>query len=226
MLMKFTAGLMFVLATMFSGISWNPINGKMSGFGIFICVGYTAWSTFQSDSNQFVPRLLYVYCAILLLGGLHIFAFPSNPLVAKVIGKSNTKNNHGNFSDQVFFGLFAVSMLWFFYPDHLYQDYGPLKATFTARTSDLDVLVRFTAGLLLAIGAVFSAVKWNPVNGKMAGLGCFICAGYTAFCKYSADAGEVKPNLFYAYAALLFLGGLHIFAFSSNPPLKQTEKGD
>jgi len=217
LLSKFTAGLLLVIAFMFFSIKWNPGNGKMTGLACWICAGCSSWNMYQSDSNMFVPRLLYVYCAVLALGGVHTFFFPSNPKVSDVMGKANTKNNHGNFSDKAFFALFAFSMLCYFYPDHLYQDYGPIKATFSTRTADLDTLVRFTAGLLFIVGMTFSGVKWNPVCGKLPGLGCFVCAGYIAYTKYIADAAVFVPGILYLYAAVLFLGGLHIFAFPSNP---------
>ena len=51
-------------------MSWNPINGKMAGFGGFITVGYTVYSTFKADGDAFVPKLFYIYSAVILLGAL------------------------------------------------------------------------------------------------------------------------------------------------------------
>merc|ERR1719284_1752625 len=82
-MIKLGACMLLVLGLMLSGVKWNPINGKMGGFGGFVAAGYTAFSTFKADSDTFVPRLFYVYAAVIFLGALHIFAFPSNPLTKK-----------------------------------------------------------------------------------------------------------------------------------------------
>ena len=91
-----------------------------------------------------------------------------------------------------------------------------LQATFSARSADLDTMVRFTACLMLTIGFMFSGIKWNPINGKMAGFGCLTCAGFTAYSKFTADAAVFVPNLFYVYSAILLLGGVNIMFFPSN----------
>jgi len=212
-IIKFGGCLILMHGLTLSGVKWNPINGKMAGFGGIIASGYTAFSTFKADSDVFVPRLFYVYAAVLLLGALHICVFPSNPLPEKT---PETKNNHGNFSDLIFFGLFGASMACFFYPDHLFMDLGPIKAQFTAQSAALSAMIKFVAGLMLIISLTFSGVKWNPINGKMAGLGGFIAAGYTAFSTFKADSDAFIPHIFYIYSAVIFLGALHIFAFPSN----------
>lgn len=214
LIIKFGGGLILMIGLTLSGVKWNPINGKMAGFGGFIAAGYTAFSTFKADSDVFVPRLFYVYAIVLLLGALHIFVFPSNPLSEKT---PETKNNHGNFSDMVFFALVGASLACFFYPDHLFMDLGPIKAQFSAQSAALSAMIRFVAGLMLIISLTFSGVKWNPINGKMAGLGGFIAAGYTAFAIFKADKDAFVPRVFYMYALIIFLGSLHIFAFPSNP---------
>merc|ERR1712232_1097113 len=105
-------------------------NGKMCGFVGLGGAGYIAYSTFKSDSDVFVPRLFYAYAAVFFLGMLHIFLFPSNPLPKKT---EKTKNNHGNSSDIVALALIVASLLCLFYPDHLFQDFGPIKAQFRAK---------------------------------------------------------------------------------------------
>lgn len=215
-LIKLGAGLLLTQANAFSGVRWNPINGKMAGLGGFIAVGCTVYTQFKADKDAFVPRLFYVYAAVLLLGALHIFAFPSNPLPEKT---KDTKNNHGNASDAFALGLIGSALACFFYPDHLFQDVGPLKSQLSAQTADVSAMVKFVAGLFLMLGLTFSGVKWNPINGKMAGLAGFIAAGYTAYFNFKADGGHFVPRLFYVHAAILFLGALHIFFFPSNPLL-------
>merc|ERR1719162_1546510 len=97
------------------------------------------------------------------------------------------------------------------------MDLGPIKAQFKAPNAALSELIKLVAGLLLTIALTFSGVKWNPINGKMAGLGGIIASGYTAFSTFKADSDVFVPRLFYVYAAVLLLGALHICVFPSNP---------
>ena len=105
-----------------------------------------------------------------------------------------------------------------FYPALYFQDLGPVKASFSTKQphrAELEDLLSFCGGLLLTVGMIFSGVKWNPVNGKMAGIGCFVSAALALY----VGAG----SFFYSCAAVLMLGGLHIFVFPSNPvPAKAT----
>jgi len=207
-------------------VKWNPINGKMGGFAGFVTIGVTAFSSYKADGGAFVPRLFYVYLAVLLVGTLHIFLFPANPLVKQV--DPSAKNNHGNMSDVVAMALMACAGASLFYPDHLFMDLGPLKAQFAAKSPDLSFMIKFVACAMLMWALILSGVKWNPINGKMAGLGGFICSGLTAYSTFKADKDEFVPRIFYVYAALMFLSALHICAFPSNPlppkPEKEHEK--
>jgi len=204
----------------FSGVSWNPINGKMGGFGGFLVAGHTVYSTFKADSDVFVPRLFYIYAAVIFFGALHIFAFPSNPLPPKT---PETKNNHGNVGDAVALCLIIAAAFCTFYPDHLFEDFGPFKAQFSTKSADLSAMIKFIGGLMLMLGLMISGVKWNPINGKMAGFGGFIAAGYTAYSTFQADSSAFVPRLFYVYAMVIFVGALHVFAFPSNPKLPKPD---
>lgn len=216
-LFKFAAGLLLSIGLMFSGVKWNPANGIMGGAACLITSLVTAYNAFKAGSDTFVPSFLYVYSVIFLLGCLHLntpLLGAKNPVVKNL--DPNTTNNHGNGSDKAFFLLFGASMLCFFYPEHLYTAYGPFKATFSARTTDLDTMVRFTACLMLCVGFMLSGVKWNPVNGKMGGFGCLVCAGSTAYNRFTADAGVFVPHLFYVYSAIMLGAGLNMMFFPSN----------
>eukprot|EP00927_Polykrikos_kofoidii_P036668 TRINITY_DN3094_c0_g1_i3.p1 TRINITY_DN3094_c0_g1~~TRINITY_DN3094_c0_g1_i3.p1 ORF type:complete len:271 (-),score=42.86 TRINITY_DN3094_c0_g1_i3:150-962(-) len=220
---KFGGGLLLAHGLTLSGVSWNPKNGKMAGFGGFIVAGHTAYSTFKADSDVFVPRLFYVYAAVIFLGALHVFLFPSNPSPPKT---PESKNNHGNASDFAFFALLGASTACIFYPEHLFQDIGPLKAQFNKQSADLAAMIKFVGGMMLMMGLTLSGVKWNPINGKMAGIGGFICSGYTAYSVFKADNDVFVPRVFYLYAAIIFFGALHIFAFPSNPLIAKADKKD
>eukprot|EP00928_Gymnodinium_smaydae_P058746 TRINITY_DN4194_c0_g1_i1.p1 TRINITY_DN4194_c0_g1~~TRINITY_DN4194_c0_g1_i1.p1 ORF type:complete len:281 (-),score=46.21 TRINITY_DN4194_c0_g1_i1:114-956(-) len=223
-LVQLGAGLLLTLGMAFSGVKWNPINGKMGGLGGLITVGVTAYEIFKNDGNVFVPKFFYAYLAVLFIGTLHIMFFPSNPVVAKV--DPDTKNNHGNTSDIVAFGLIACALAILFYPEHLYMDLGPLKAQFTERSAELSFLTKFVGCVMLMWALILSGVKWNPINGKMAGFGGFICCGVVAYTTFKKDGEVFVPRLFYVYAALMFLSALHIFVFPSNPVPKGGAKDE
>jgi len=88
-------------------------------------------------------------------------------------------------------------------------------------------MIQFLASLMLIIALMLSGVKWNPINGKMAGFAGFIATGFTASSNFMADGHAFVPRLFYVYASLIFFGALHIFAFPSNPSLpKVSSKKD
>lgn len=221
-IIKFGGGLLLMIALTFSGVSWNPINGKMAGFAILGTTGYAAYATFKADSDVFVPRLFYIYAAVLFVGGLHIAVLPSNPLPKKT---PETKNNHGNYSDLIALSLIASAIGCYVYPDHLFQDFGPIKAQFSTKSADLSTMIQFVGHLMLIIALMLSGVKWNPINGKMAGFGGFIAAGFTTYSTFKNDSDVFVPRIFYIYALVIFLGALHIFAFPSNPKLvKDGEK--
>lgn len=220
-IIKFAGGLILMIALTFSGVSWNPINGKMAGFGALVTAGYTAFSVFRADSDVFVPRLFYAYAVVFFLGSMKIMVFPSNPLPPKT---PETKNNHGNLSDLVALSLIGCALTCLFYPDHLFQDIGPLKAQFSSKSADLTAMIKFVGCLMLMIALTFSGVKWNPINGKMAGLGGFVAAGYTAFSTFKADSNVFVPRIFYVYAVVFLLGALHIMVFPSNPLLAKPDK--
>ena len=212
-LVTLSGGLAFLLGTALSGVQWNPANGKMGGFGGMCAVANAALIGTRTDQNFF-----YAFAAALLLGAVHIFFFPSNPPVPK--GPEN-KNNHGNTSDLVMLLMLIGSMACIFCPDVYFQDIGPLKASFTPdhpHRAQLEALISFCGGLFFTMSMMFSGVKWNPVNGKMAGIGCFVAV---------AIALSVGTGVFYfAFAGTLGVGGAHIFFFPSNPVPPKAEKAE
>ena len=116
--------------------------------------------------------------------------------------------------------MFIGSMACIFYPDVYFQDIGPVQASFTPadhpHRAQLEALISFCGGLFFTMSMIFSGVKWNPVNGKMAGIGCFVAAAIALF---------VGTGVFYfAFAGTLLVGGAHIFFFPSNPVPPKAEK--
>ena len=61
---------------------------------------------------------------------------------------------------------------------------GPIKSSFAAQhphRAELDSMLSLCGGLLFTVSMIFSGVKWNPVNGKMAGIGCFVSAAIALY---------------------------------------------
>jgi len=226
-IIKFSGVLLFMLGLTFSGVKWNPINGKGAGLGGLLAIGYLLYGStkacFEVGSDTVVLRPLLICVVVIAVGLFHIGILPSNPLPPKT---PETKNNHGNSSDLVALLLIAASLACFFYPDHLFMDIGPLKAQFSIQTGDLAVMIKFVACLLLILSLMLSGVKWNPINGKMAGLGGFIAAGSTAYATFKADSDVFVPRIFYIYASIIFLAALHIAIFPSNPFPAKAEKSE
>merc|ERR1712216_378077 len=64
-----------------------------------------------------------------------------------------------------------------FAPGLEFVDVGPVKASFSAeQQAALQPLISFCGSLVLIAAMMFSGIKWNPINGKMGGLGSFFCA--------------------------------------------------
>lgn len=198
-LLKFSGGLAFTLGLTFSGVKWNPINGKMGAVGGFFAIINAVVLGARTGHIFF-----YAFAAMLLIGIVHIGAFPSNPLVPK--GPTNV-NNHGNVSDIVALVLLVGSLTCFFYQAPYFADMGPLKASFSA-TPDTEALLSYCGGLMLTLGMILSGVKWNPINGKMACIGYFTTAGIGVY---------FGGAFFYVYAAVLAVAGVHVGIFPSNP---------
>lgn len=221
-ILKLGAGMLLMIGMAFSGVKWNQANGKMGGFAGLITIGVTGFFSFKADGNVFVPRLFYAYLAILFVGVIHIFFFGSNPLVKTV--DPSAVNNHGNWSDKIAMGLLVCAGAGLFYPDHLFMDLGPIKAQFSSKGSDISFMIRFVCCLMFMWAMLLSGVKWNPINGKMAGFGGFICSGLTAYSTFVADKNAFVPRMFYIYAALIFFSAVHIFLFPSNPQPPKADK--
>lgn len=203
-MIKLSGGLALLVGLTLSGVKWNPINGKGAGFAGFCAVANAVTIGLRTGHIFF-----FVFAAVLLAGAIHICFFPSNPPVAKV--DPATKNNHGNASDLVAVLLLVGSLLCIFYPSPFFQAMGPIQSSFTEvqHPEELNTLISYCGGWLLTISMMLSGVKWNPINGKMAGIGYFVCTGICV-CVGSG-------SFFYLMGLVLLLGGVHVCFFPSNP---------
>merc|ERR1711988_423908 len=202
---KFAAGLSFMLGMTFSGVKWNPANGKMAGLGAFVMFMNSTYLAFQTGVVYFV-----LYACVLLVGGIHIFAYPSN----EIQKHPKQKNNHGNVSDITALLLLAGSLQCMIAPWLEFQNIGPIKASFgTSQQAAVEVMIRHCGGHILIAAMMFSGIKWNPINGKMAGLGAFTAAACAAYFGF-----QMGLCLFFLYYSGVFLlGGMHVFVFPANP---------
>ena len=76
---------------------------------------------------------------------------------------------------------------------------------------------------MITMGFMLFTVRWNPVNGKLSGIGCLGCAANIANTTFNAlDKGVFVPRLSYVYAGVLALAGLKMFLFP-NPMIKAAE---
>ena len=82
-------------------------------------------------------------------------------------------------------------------------------------------MVRAVGSMVLVLGFMFVAVKWNRKNGIMSGFGCLCCTVSLFFHTLSHDQGHfVFLRHTYLITALLFLGGMHVQFFPSNMYIK------
>merc|ERR1711998_121237 len=112
---------------------------------------------------------------------------------------------HGNTSDLVFLALLVGAIQSWAAPGLLFS---------SALDSSASTLVKFSGGLVFALGMAFSGIKWNPINGKLAALGGFCAVANSVIL--GASTGHL---FFYAFAAVIIVGVVHIGVFPSNPPV-------
>merc|ERR1719277_943842 len=78
--MTFIAAHFLTMGLIFSTVKWNPANGKGSGLGAFIAGLTMIWnaifgSFISSGDNGLNNLLFFIYAAVMLGGGVHIFFF-------------------------------------------------------------------------------------------------------------------------------------------------------
>ena len=120
--------------------------------------------------------------------------------------------------------LIAGGLQQIFAPDVTANGFaGIFMANFDDVTHEMAILNKIVGGLLLVIGCMLFTVRWNPTNGKLAGIACIACSfnmGHTIF--NALDNGVFYPRLFYGYAVILAFAGLHIM-FNPNPAMKAAD---
>jgi hypothetical protein len=126
---------------------------------------------------------------------------------------------HGDFSDISGLVLLVAGLQHIFKPEYFTQDIGPIKACFETLTPELLVVLKMYGGFMVIVGCMLFTVRWNPTNGKLAGIALLGTAANFAMTAMHNDGGVFVPRLFYVYAAVMALGGLKVCLFP-NPAIK------
>jgi len=239
-LMSCAGALFIMIGTMFSGVKWDAINGKLAGIGCLAGFLGISYCTYDLDGGL-VPNFLYVHALVLLAGGIHIFFFPSNAVPERpelpgpkgfickgVFSDYANENFNMNIVDtfSVLLCLVAVGIMYdpFYlmkphnmalYVEH-YLYSVPLLTPGAFSNPAVYMLIKFTCFLTMVIASILSSVQWQPINGKLAGLGGFVACGTISYVTYKTSVGFVlKPT--YEFAALLLCATIKIFAVPGHP---------
>ena len=90
-MIKLCGGFCLVIGCMLFTVRWNTLNGKLSGIALIGCAANIGMTVFHEfDGGVFVPRLYYVYSAVLALAGLHLM-FNANPLIKAAADTNKSK---------------------------------------------------------------------------------------------------------------------------------------
>lgn len=131
---------------------------------------------------------------------------------------------HGDFSDIAALVLIAGGMQHIFKPEYFTQDIGPIKACFDTITPELVTVLKMYGGFMVIIGCMLFTVRWNPINGKLGGIALIGTAINIAMTTMNdIDGGVFVPRLFYVYAAVMVLAGVHTCVFC-NPAIKTVDE--
>lgn len=125
---------------------------------------------------------------------------------------------HGDFSDYTALFCFSTGVTSIVAPWLWYQKLGPLLPFFDGvATAETTAVIQFVGGLLLFMAPVLFVNRWNTINGKAGGLGCFIASINSAAIAWGMD-GALVPRGWHVFSVMFFLAALHL-AFNANPML-------
>jgi hypothetical protein len=122
---------------------------------------------------------------------------------------------HGDFSDYAAFSCLGAGLASIFAPQIFTQEFGPVKPFFDSASAETNVVLQFAGGLLIFMALVLFVVRWNTLNGKAGGLGCFIAAANSVSISWKMDGAFVLRG-WYIFGIIFFLAGLHL-CFNANP---------
>eukprot|EP00603_Paraphysomonas_imperforata_P009444 CAMPEP_0114432860 /NCGR_PEP_ID=MMETSP0103-20121206/11383_1 /TAXON_ID=37642 ORGANISM="Paraphysomonas imperforata, Strain PA2" /NCGR_SAMPLE_ID=MMETSP0103 /ASSEMBLY_ACC=CAM_ASM_000201 /LENGTH=138 /DNA_ID=CAMNT_0001602569 /DNA_START=38 /DNA_END=454 /DNA_ORIENTATION=+ len=133
---------------------------------------------------------------------------------------------HGDFSDFAGFALIAGGLQQVFAPDFTEKGLGIFLQNFDAVSAEMAVLNRVMGGFMFVVGCMFLTVRWNPHNSILSGVASLLCGANIAHTTYFTLDNEVfVPRLFYGYAWIMTLAGLHVL-FRHNPAIKAAADED
>ena len=130
---------------------------------------------------------------------------------------------HGNISDVVACILLCCAIQCIWYPEMMFRSIGPFSPVFGTASKDLAAAIGNIGARMFVLGCMFSAVKWNKINGIMSGIGSILSVCGIVYKATTSSIGGGGLNLLHLYAAALFLGGIHVKFFPSNPVPPKTK---
>jgi len=124
---------------------------------------------------------------------------------------------HGDFSDYAAYFCLGTGLASIFAPEIFGREFGPVKGFFDKEpTGETAAAIQFAGGLLIFMALTLFVVRWNTLNGKAGGLGCFAAAINSAAIAWKMDNGAFVLRMWYIFAGIFLIAGLHLM-FNANP---------
>ena len=87
-LLKFMGAFMIIVAFMLFEVWWDGTNFHLPSLGFLLgAVNFGVTTYFTIDGGKFVPRVSYVYAALLIVGAIHLLFFRNKKNLADVIAE-------------------------------------------------------------------------------------------------------------------------------------------
>lgn len=250
-LMQLAGAQLIFLGTLFSGVKWDPQNGRVGGVGGIFCVVGICAAQYSEDDDVFTLNLIYLYAFVYFAGSVYILLFSQNPIPV-VPARPNSwgqcpdfivDNFNVNWVDAMVAIMLYFCILCMKFPaDYLMKDldfgvffgdgspegspHFPVRHQISADgfvNPVVYVLIKFNAFTLMFICAILVSVGWNRINGKMAGVGGIISSLLICFFTYRTGVAFVfKPA--YIMAFCIAFEAIHISVFPSFPYLPPQDK--
>jgi len=126
---------------------------------------------------------------------------------------------HGDFSDFAGFGCAALGLTATFRPDlFFHSSVGPINPFFDGEyddASDSAATLQLAGALFMYVFFTLYVVRWNTLNGKAGGIGCFTVGTQCVRIAWKMDNGVFNLRMWHLVAALMFFASFHLI-FNAN----------
>jgi hypothetical protein len=78
---------MIIVAFMLFQVWWDSTNSAMPAIGFLAAAANFGYSALSADKFEFVPRVTYLYAAVLVIGALHLLFFKNKKDLVDVINE-------------------------------------------------------------------------------------------------------------------------------------------